>query len=735
MLLPVLFVSSTLSEITALLAAGGLPTASPLLGLPVFLSELHLTAGSLLYGSVFALAAVMCVLGAWHARYLPHRDARHGLLALLLTSALWAGAQLVFLASEVYVVSYTAYTGGLVVGFATVWAWLYFCSAYSGRTLHRHPLAITLSLLVFTAVTVLKLTNGQHGLYFSVTAAPAPLVPFTISRHALYWMTTGLSYLLVLGGFLMLAAHWARVRTRAHVLVALFGVTLFPLVGNAIGLAVPAMAGLYHEPLGVALFALGVLFLARDAFVTVHAVGRHSEPALVLRPDGEVHTYNTSAEALLPNLTPEALGRPLREIAPAVARARTALRPVVEVRHGGSLRYYRLTESCLHTGTAPVHLVTLSDITERERRLRAHEQLLHTITESVSDGLFQISRDRGLVYANQALADMLGYASVDALQGAAPNDLFADPDAERLHTALRRDGAFTGEVTCLRHTGPCFTGRVSATLVEAAPGGPSYYNGSLVDLTVQKEREQALRKAKEEAEATARLKEYMLSTMSHEVRTPLTAILGFADMLRSDMQGAHADFARRIYQSGKRLERMLESVLTLSKLESGTYVLNTESVEMLTFLEEIRASFRSQAQRNQLDLNVAVSGPASTACIDAGGTRLILRHLIDNALKFTPPGGTVTVHACCGDDRVQFVVEDDGIGIPDNVHDTIFESFRQVSEGRNRSHEGAGLGLAVVRAFVTLMGGSVEVESTVGQGSRFTVSLPLAEAHQPAATS
>ncbi len=701
-------------------------------------ADFGLSLGMLLYGGFFSLAVFLCLLGAWHARYLPQRDARYGLIALLLTSALWAGAQLLFLMAQTGFFAYTAYTAGLVIGFSTVWAWLYFCSAYGGYTLHRHPVGVGLAVFLFVIITVLKITNHQHGLYFSVAPISTPLVPFTISRHTIYWVTTGVSYTLVLGGFLLLVARWTQVHGHTRALAGLFGLTLLPVLGNAVGFAVPALAGLYHEPLGVAAFALGVLFFARNAFITVQEVGRRNEPTLVLGPHATLRAYNTSAAALLRNIGPDAMGRSLTEIAPDVAEARAALRPIIDLQNDGALQYYRITENHLHTGTTQVHLLTLSNVTERERTFRAHEQLLRTITESVSDGLFQISFDDGLVYANQALASMLNYPSVDTLRGASAPQLFSSDGAARLHKVLHRDGTFAGELRCLRRNGTDFTGRVSATLVRNEQGAPAYINGVMIDLTVQKEREADLRTAKDKAEATARLKEYMLANMSHEIRTPLTSILGFSDMIRSEIQGTNAEFAARIHQSGKRLERMLESVLTLSTLQSGTYTLHPTSVHLPTLIEELLDSFVTQAERKQITLQ-ATSPPsvpdrsnarreAHSACIDPDGVRLIVRHLIDNAIKFTPAGGSITVQVCYSDSQVHFVVEDDGLGIPPDSQNLIFESFRQASEGRNRSHEGAGLGLAIVDACATLMGGSVAVQSTIGKGSRFTVQLPLADA-------
>lgn len=705
--------------------------------LPILLfsrAEVYLSEGALIYSLLFGGATLLCLLGAWHARYLPHRDARHGLVVLLLTSGLWAATQLAFVLADTYETAYIAYIVGLVIGFSTVWAWLYFCSAYSGRTLHRRPVVIGGSVLLFGIITMLKLTNPLHGFYFAIQPNEVNLTAFTVDRYLLYWTTTTISYALVVVGFFMLMELWLHVRGRRAAIAGLFGLTLLPVVGNVLGLLVPTVADVYHEPLGVAAFALGVLFIARDQFVAVQEVGTRNEPALILDAGSRLRSYNDTAATLFPALAPHALSQPISAVLPDVANARSALHPIVEVSHHRSRAYYRVAESYMHTGGIPVYLLVLLDVTDRERQFREQEQFVQSITESVSDGIFQISFEDGVVYANPAMANIFGYASPVALQTTPPTDLFADAgSARQLHDTLLSQDTFTGEMTFCKADGSHFVGRVSATLIRNDAGDPVYYNGVLVDITVQKNREQALQIAKEETEAVTRLKDNLLANMSHEVRTPLTAILGFSEVLVSQTDGPTQRFARRIHRGGQRLKRTLEAMLSLSKLRSGTYTPNPDPIHLLSFVADIVAQFQSQAASK--DITLALDAPsgfeegadAPETYLDTEACRHILYHLIDNAVKFTPKGGSVTVQATQHDDSVQFVVEDTGVGITEHVQDAIFESFKQESEGQTRAYEGSGIGLSIVRQFTDLIGGTVTLESAKDEGSRFTVQLPIAD--------
>lgn len=694
--------------------------------------------GSLLYKSLFGLAAFGCLVSAWRARSLNQPEARRGLVALLLSSGLWAASQFGVFFVHSTSIAKVGYTISLTVGFSTVWAWLYFCSAYTRRSLHRSALAVGSAALLFVIIALLKITNPWHELYFGIVERSTPFANFAIERYTLYWITTGISYVLVSLGFFMLVSLWRQTRGGVAPMVALFGLMVLPVAINIMGVFLPEIAGLYHEPLGVALFAIGVLFVYQDRLMAAPEVGGREEPTLLLRPNGTIYSYNAPAEEIFDGLNRSALGKPLADVLPSIARYRATPSALIEIKNQQDPRYYQIAESRIRLDHfhAELHLTVLADVTEQQRQIQEKDQFVESIAESVSDGIFQVTLDGYIRYANRAMARMFGYETPDALYATHHKDLFATgSQLGHVLNALRSDGAFTGKIVYQRADGSTFTGRVNATLVLDADGEPAYCNGVCADLTVQKEREQALRTAKEEAETAAQLKESMLANMSHEIRTPLTAVIGFAELLQNQTSGSQKRFADHIYESGRRLESTLDSMLNLSKLESGAWTLNRSPVSLVSFVEEALSLFTPQANTQGVALHANFpshkDGDQGTepVLLDAEACRRVLYNLIDNAIKFTPADGCVTVRTIQEADWVCFEVEDTGIGISRSAQDTIFDSFVQESQGTSRAYEGSGLGLSIVRQFVDMMDGSITLQSQKGKGSQFTVRIPLPPQH------
>lgn len=240
-----------------------------------------------------------------------------------------------------------------------------------------------------------------------------------------------------------------------------------------------------------------------------------------------------------------------------------------------------------------------------------------------------------------------------------------------------------------------------------------------------------LREAKEEAEEASRLKSVMLANMSHELRTPLTSINGFAEILRDNLGGQMRQFAEKIYLSGQRLLRTLRSVIELSRLEAGTFELEEDRVEVGAAVAQTVERLRPAAEEQEITVNTTVASESTWARLDEAAAERLAENLVDNALKFTPEGGTVDVRVFSRREEVIFEVEDSGIGIDEEAIPQIFEAFRQESEGMDREYEGTGLGLSIVRELAKEVGGTVEVESEKGEGSCFTVRLPAAETAPP----
>jgi PAS domain S-box-containing protein len=237
--------------------------------------------------------------------------------------------------------------------------------------------------------------------------------------------------------------------------------------------------------------------------------------------------------------------------------------------------------------------------------------------------------------------------------------------------------------------------------------------------------EDDLRAARDVAEEASRLKSAMLANMSHEVRTPLTSIVGFSEVIREEARDESVrTFARRVYDSSLRLRDTLDSVLHLSRLEAGAVTFDPHPVDLVAEAEATRRELDGIADGAGVSLHLDVpSGPIQ--CLsDRAAVQRILRNLVGNAVKFTPSGRRVTLRVASGPTGAVTEVCDEGIGMSLAFQRRMFDAFTQESEGRQREHEGSGLGLAIVQKLVDLLNGSIEVESTPGLGTRIAVFLP-----------
>jgi signal transduction histidine kinase/DNA-binding response OmpR family regulator len=233
-----------------------------------------------------------------------------------------------------------------------------------------------------------------------------------------------------------------------------------------------------------------------------------------------------------------------------------------------------------------------------------------------------------------------------------------------------------------------------------------------------------------------RHKSVFLASMSHELRTPLNAILGFSELLIDANNGqfppaTRKRFLEQIHSSGKHLLGLINDILDLSKIEAGQMELRLQDVTVAEVVTQVAATVEPLAAQKKIELKIGESS-AGDINADAGKVKQMLLNLVSNAVKFTPENGVVTIATRRLDDTVELTVTDTGIGIAKEDQDRVFHEFQQVDSGVGRSQQGTGLGLTLTRRFARLHGGDVRLESQPGQGSVFTITLPVkAQGHRP----
>ena len=256
--------------------------------------------------------------------------------------------------------------------------------------------------------------------------------------------------------------------------------------------------------------------------------------------------------------------------------------------------------------------------------------------------------------------------------------------------------------------------------------------GILNDITQRKITEKEVQRAREKAEELVAIKSNFFSNMSHELRTPLVGILGFSEILQDELSGDSElnEIAGFINVSGKRLLETLNLLLDSSKLEAGKVEVNIADANIVPILNDVYNLYFPIALKKGLSFNFKCEKDFILAKIDEILTRSILDNLVNNAIKFTNQGN-VTIAIESNSRSVEINIIDTGIGIPEDKQDIIWEEFRQVSEGVNRSFEGSGLGLSISKHYADLMGGKISVESNIWKGSTFRLILPAVEKEIP----
>jgi len=369
------------------------------------------------------------------------------------------------------------------------------------------------------------------------------------------------------------------------------------------------------------------------------------------------------------------------------------------------------------------------------RGLREQQNRLHRFVQTSPHAVVRVDETGALIDANGRAEDLLGAGGEVCLDGLqdGPTGASARGEEPPPFSRVFRTGEDVRNRECWveRPDGPRRLLSVSGAPVRTANGEPREAVFHLEDVTAQKRRTQALQEAEEEAEEADRLKSALLANMSHEIRTPLTAIIGFAETIATKARTLELPansplpgYADLIEKSGKRLLDTFEGILDLAQLEAGEMTLSAEPVDLHDQARRAVETHRPDAQDHAIDLRL--DGTHAEAQADEYGVQIVLQNLLDNAIKYTEEGGTVWVRTYLEPGWAVLEVKDTGVGMEPETVDQLFEPFRQASTGLDRAYEGTGIGLTVTKEAAEQMGGSIEVETEKGTGSRFLARLPMA---------
>jgi len=385
----------------------------------------------------------------------------------------------------------------------------------------------------------------------------------------------------------------------------------------------------------------------------------------------------------------------------------------------GTVMQYRV--HALPDGGRMLTYFDLTPVMEADALLRKHRAGM----EASMDGIALFDADGGYFYVNRAHAAIYGFDSAAEMIGQSWQMLYEPDELQRFETEiipkLAADGAWQGEAIGRRRNGELFPQELSLALTP---------DGGIVcvirDITSRRQREEALALALAHAEEANTAKSRFLANMSHELRTPLNAVIGFARIVKRKTEGTipplQTENLGKILSSGEHLLNLINDMLDLARIEAGRLDLVYRPYAPASLADETVRTVEPMT-RPGVALRRTGADPSAAAVGDVDKIRQILLNLVGNAAKFTV-AGEIVVDVTITADRVAFAVRDTGPGIEPALHDRIFEEFARAGRPPGLSQGSTGLGLAISQRLAELMDGAITLESTVGQGSTFTLVLP-----------
>ena len=349
-------------------------------------------------------------------------------------------------------------------------------------------------------------------------------------------------------------------------------------------------------------------------------------------------------------------------------------------------------------------------------------------------------QDRRVIYWNSASERLYGYSRDEAMGGLLEELIIPehmhDLVIELTKDWVERDVAIPAAELELKHKDGSGVPVYSSHVMQTNSQGHKEMYCVDIDLSEIKEAHAQLVRAKEQAESANKAKSLFLANMSHELRTPLNGIMGMLQLMQTtSLSQEQNEYSQAAIHSSQRLTRLLSDILDLSRVEAGKLSIQSVPFDPMEPLRQVQDLFAPAVRQSGLSL-ICHTDPKLPSMVLGDVTRLqqVLNNLVGNAFKFTSSGGVFLEASLLPSSTpnvawILFVVSDTGIGIPEDRVGALFESFTQVKDAYTRSDQGAGLGLSICKHLILLMGGSLCIDSQIGQGTSVHFSLPLGLAH------
>ncbi|RPH74978.1 PAS domain S-box protein [bacterium] len=372
----------------------------------------------------------------------------------------------------------------------------------------------------------------------------------------------------------------------------------------------------------------------------------------------------------------------------------------------------------------------ISDITERKNT----EENLRKLSRAVEQSQVSIvitNKEAAIEYVNPKFLEITGYTKEEVIRKN-PRILKSghpENDYQGMWNTLKSNKEWNGILLNKKKNGELFWESVTISPVRNESGELTNYVAVKEDITLKKELELNLQRALERAEESSKLKSSLLANMNHELRTPMTGIMGFTEILKSQAENpVQQNMLELIDVSAKRLMNTLNSVVDFAQMQSSNYEMNKLNIN--EFIERSVEKFKPAARTKKIKLESMTGDKQIFIIANEKMIVQMLSNLLDNAIKYTNKGSVSISLAAENENSKNYAVikiKDTGIGIRAEDQEIIFEEFRQASEGLNRSYEGLGLGLTLVKKIVLDVNGKIDVESKINEGSEFKIRIPLVE--------